>query len=142
MKRYVLLLLFTKNFEKVLLIKRNKNPYANLYNGIGGKIEKNETVIEATIRECKEETNICISNPKLLVTCTYPKSINSEEEKEMAVLYDFVDEVDVKENYEGSFEWKNIDFALDFNNKQIAGLSNLAQFIKEILDIEGVAKFY
>jgi len=60
----------------------------------------------------------------------------------MAVLYDFVDEVDVKENYEGSFEWKNIDFALDFNNKQIAGLSNLAQFIKEILDIEGVAKFY
>ena len=60
----------------------------------------------------------------------------------MAVLYDFVDEVDVKENYEGSFEWENIDFALDFNNKQIAGLSNLAQFIKEILDIEGVAKFY
>ena len=47
-----------------------------------------------------------------------------------------------EENYEGSFEWKNIDFALDFNNKQIAGLSNLAQFIKEILDIEGIVKFY
>ena len=30
----------------------------------------------------------------------------------------------------------------NFNNKQIAGLSNLAQFIKEILDIEGIAKFY
>ena len=49
---------------------------------------------------------------------------------------------DIEENYEGSFEWKNIDFALDFNNKQIAGLSNLAQFIKEILDIEGIVKFY
>lgn len=142
MKRYVLLLLFTKDFNKVLLIKRNKKPYAGLYNGVGGKIEENETVSEATIRECFEETNIQISQPKLLVTCTYPKSINSDEDKEMAVLYDCVDEVAVNENYEGTFEWKNIDFALDFNNKQIAGLSNLAQFIKEILDIEGIRKFY
>ena len=142
MKKYVLLLLFTKNYNKVLLLKRNKKPYANLYNGIGGKIEQNESVIEATIRECKEETNILISSPKLLVTCIYPKSVNSDEEKEMSVLYDCVDEINVLENYEGVFEWKDINFALDFNNKQIAGLSNLAQFIKEILDIEGIVKFY
>lgn len=142
MKRYVLLLLFTKDFKKILLMKRNKKPYAGLYNGVGGKIEENETVSKATIRECLEETNIQISQPKLLVTCTYPKSINSDEDKEMAVLYDCVDEVEVNENYEGTFEWKNIDFALDFENKQIAGLSNLAQFVKEILDIEEIRKFY
>lgn len=142
MKRYILLLLFTKDYKKILLIKRNKKPYANLYNGIGGKIENNESVVDATIRECFEETGIKISNPKLLVTCIYPQSINSVEEKEMAVLYDFANEVDVPENYEGIYEWKNIEFALDFNNKQIAGLSNLSQFIKEILDIEGIVKFY
>lgn len=145
MKRYVLLLLFTKDSKKILLMKRNKKPYADLYadlyNGVGGKIEENETVSEATIRECLEETNIQISQPKLLVTCTYPKSINSDEDKEMA-LYDCVDEIEVNENYEGTFEWKNIDFALDFENKQIAGLSNLAQFVKEILDIEEIRKFY
>lgn len=141
MKRYVLLLLFTKDSKKILLMKRNKKPYADLYNGVGGKIEENETVSEATIRECLEETNIQISQPKLLVTCTYPKSINSDEDKEMA-LYDCVDEIEVNENYEGSFECKNIDFALDFKNKQIAGLSNLAQFVKEILDIEEIRKFY
>lgn len=141
MKRYVLLLLFTKDSKKILLMKRNKKPYAGLYNGVGGKIEENETVSEATIRECLEETNIQISQPKLLVTCTYPKSINSDEDKEMA-LYDCVDEIEVNENYEGSFECKNIDFALDFKNKQIAGLSNLAQFVKEILDIEEIRKFY
>ena len=126
-------------------MKRNKKPYADLYadlyNGVGGKIEENETVSEATIRECLEETNIQISQPKLLVTCTYPKSINSDEDKEMA-LYDCVDEIEVNENYEGTFEWKNIDVALDFENKQIAGLSNLAQFVKEILDIEEIRKFY
>ena len=139
MKKYVLLLLFTKDFSKILLIKRKKKPFANLYNGIGGKIEENETIQEATIRECMEETKIVINNPKLLVTCKYPKSINSEEEKEMHVLYDCTE---VKETYEGTFEWKNIEFAQDFNNKEIAGLSNLAQFIKEILDIEGIKKFY
>ena len=127
MKKYVLLLLFTKDYKKVLLIKRKKKPFADLYNGIGGKIE---------------ETNIRIENPKLLITSIYPKSVNADEEKEMSVLYDTVNEVDVKENYEGTFEWKPIEFALDFYNKQIAGLSNLAQFIKEILDIEGIKKFY
>lgn len=142
MKRYVLLLLFTKDYKKILLIKRNKKPYANLYNGIGGKIENNESVLDATIRECLEETGIRISTPKLLVTCIYPQSINSTEEKEMAVLYDTVNEVEVPENYEGIYEWKNTEFALDFNNKQIAGLANLSQFIKEILDIEGIIKFY
>lgn len=142
MKRYVLLLLFTKDYEKILLVKRNKEPYANLYNGIGGKIEGDETIKDAAIRECFEETKIEVKKPKLLVTYTYPKSINSKEEKEMSVLYDVVDEVFVEENYEGSYEWKNISFALDFNNKQIAGLANLSQFIKEILDIEGISKFY
>ena len=142
MKKYVLLLLFTKDFNKILLIKRKKKPFVNLYNGIGGKIEENETVQEATIRECMEETKIEITNPKLLVTCIYHKSINSEDEKEIHVLYDIVEEKEVEETYEGTFEWKNIEFAQDFNNKEIAGLSNLAQFIKEILDIEGIKKFY
>lgn len=142
MKKYVLLLLFAKDYKKVLLIKRKKKPFADLYNGIGGKIEQNESIKEATIRECIEETNIKIENPKLLITAIYPKSVNADEEKEMSVLYDTVDEVEVKENYEGTFEWKPIEFALDFYNKQIAGLSNLAQFIKEILDIENIEKFY
>ncbi|MBO5142415.1 MAG: NUDIX domain-containing protein [Clostridia bacterium] len=142
MKKYVLLLLFSKDYKKILLIKRKKNPYINLYNGIGGKIEENETVQEATIRECFEETKIIINNPKLLVTCRYPKSINSEDEKEMHVLYDFVAEKEVEETYEGTFEWKDVSFARDFNNKEIAGLANLAQFIKEIYDIEGIEKFY
>lgn len=89
-----------------------------------------------------EETKIVIDNPKLLVACRYPKSINSEEEKGMHVLYDCTEEKEVEETYESTFEWKNIEFAQDFNNKEIAGLSNLAQFTKEILDIEGIKKFY
>ncbi len=142
MKKYVLILLITKDYKKVLLVKRKKEPYINLYNGIGGKIEYRETVKKATIRECYEETGIKITNPKLLVSCIYPKSINSKDKKILHVLYDFVDQTKIPENYEGVYEWKDILFGLDSSNKEIAGLANLSQFLKEILDQENIKKFY
>lgn len=141
-KSYVVILLFDKCYDKVLLVKRNKKPYPNCWNGIGGKIEKNETVIEATIRECQEETNIKLINPKLLVTLRYPKNNPLNSNIELNVMYDTVDEVFIPDNEEGHYEWKNINFVMDINNKQIAGLSNLNQFVKEILDLENIKKFY
>lgn len=142
MKNFVVILLFSKTNDKILLVKRNKKPYQNCWNGIGGKIENNETPIEAAIRECKEETNIDLTNPKLFVTCKYPESNPINSGTILNVIYDFVDVIEVEDNYEGHYEWKDIDFAMDFNSKEIAGCSNLAQFIKEILDIEEIKKFY
>ena len=60
----------------------------------------------------------------------------------LSVIYDFIDEVTVKQNYEGIYEWKDIKFALDFNNKKSARLANISQFVKEIFDIENIQKFY
>lgn len=142
MKKFVVIFLFTKDYKKVLMVKRNKPPYKNCWNGIGGKIEKNETEIQATIRECYEETEIKLDNPKLFITCIYPETNQMNKETNLSVLYDFIDEVPVKSNYEGIYEWKDINFALDFNNKELAGLANISQFIKEIFDIEGIKKFY
>ena len=53
-----------------------------------------------------------------------------------------IDIEEVEDNYEGHYEWKDVNFALDFNSKEIAGCSNLAQMIKEIYDIEDIKKFY
>ncbi len=36
---------------------------------------------------------------------------------------------------------KYVEFDLDFDNKKLAGLANISQFIKEIFDIEGIKKF-
>ena len=141
-KNYVVILLFSKDAEKLLLVKRNKKPYQNLWNGIGGKIELGETEIEAAIRECKEETGLTMINPKLLVTYVYPESNPVNSNTHLSVIYDFIDIEEVEDNYEGHYEWKDIEFALDFNNKEIAGCSNLAQMIKEIYDIENIKKFY
>lgn len=142
MKKFVVIFLFTKDYKKVLMIKRNKPPYKNCWNGIGGKIEGNETEIQATIRECFEETGIKLDNPKLFITYIYPETNELNKGTNLSVLYDFIDEVSVKFNYEGIYEWKDIEFALDFNNKELAGLANISQFVKEIFDIEGIKKFY
>lgn len=142
MKKYVVIFLFTKDYKKVLMIKRNNPPYKNCWNGIGGKIEKGENEIQAAIRECNEETSIKLVNPKLFITYIYPETNEINKGTNLSVLYDFIDEVQVKSNYEGIYEWKDIEFALDFNNKKLAGFANISQFIKEIFDIEGIKKFY
>ena len=142
MKKYVVIFLFTKDYKKVLMIKRSKPPYKDCWNGIGGKIEENETEIQAAIRECHEETGIKLNNPKLFITYIYPETNEMNKGTNLSVLYDFVNEVSVKSNYEGIYEWKDIAFALDFNNKELAGLANISQFVKEIFDIEGIKKFY
>ncbi len=142
MKKYVVIFLFTKDYKKVLMIKRNKPPYKDCWNGIGGKIEGNETEIQAAIRECHEETGIKLNNLKLFITYIYPETNKMNKGTNLSVLYDFVDEIPVQSNYEGIYEWKDISFALDFNNKELAGLANISQFVKEIFDIEGIKKFY
>lgn len=54
---YVLGFLFTPDREQVVLIKKSKpNWQKGLLNGVGGKIERNETPIHAMTREFKEET--------------------------------------------------------------------------------------
>ena len=142
MKKYVVIFLFTKDHKKVLMVKRNKPPYKNCWNGIGGKIEENEIEVQTAIRECYEETSIKLVNPRLFITYIYPETNKINKGTNLSVLYDFIDEVPVESNYEGIYEWKDIDFALDFNNKELAGFANISQFIKEIFDVENIQKFY
>lgn len=141
-KNYVVIILFNKELNKILLVKRNKQPYKNCWNGIGGKVEKNETVFDCAKRECMEETNINLTNPKLLVTYVYPETNSINSNSTLNVIYDFVNEVNVDENEEGYYEWKDIDFVMNSQDKTIAGFSNLNQFVKEILDLENIKKFY
>ena len=49
---------FIRKGNKILLLNRNKKPNMGMWNGVGGKIEDNETPYEGIIRETLEETGI------------------------------------------------------------------------------------
>ena len=56
---HVLGLIFDNSNSQILLIKKNRPLFMKgLLNGIGGKIEENESSLEAISRETKEETNL------------------------------------------------------------------------------------
>lgn len=59
MKHYVTGFMFSADFSQVALIeKRQPDWQAGLLNGIGGKIEENESAIAAMVREFEEETSV------------------------------------------------------------------------------------
>jgi 8-oxo-dGTP diphosphatase len=58
MQGYNVLMIYSKDMDRLLMCKRLKNPYKGLSNLVGGKIENGETGIEAAYRELFEETSI------------------------------------------------------------------------------------
>jgi 8-oxo-dGTP diphosphatase len=67
------IVVFNSNKDKILFCKRVKNPYKELYNFVGGKIEAGESSINAAYRELQEETGISRSHITLhrLMDITY-----------------------------------------------------------------------
>jgi 8-oxo-dGTP diphosphatase len=74
-QRYKLIprtLIFLKRDDRVLLLKGapHKHIWANLYNGVGGHIERGEDVLNAARRELKEETGLDAESLRLCGTIT------------------------------------------------------------------------
>lgn len=62
MRRYNLIVVYDQNEQKLLMCKRKKEPYKDMLNFVGGKIEPGETDEEAAYRELFEETGISSDN--------------------------------------------------------------------------------
>ena len=65
-------LIFSTREDKLLLIKGSpdKKLWPNLYNGIGGHVEKGENILSAAKREFYEETGLELLDPQLSVVVT------------------------------------------------------------------------
>lgn len=65
-----------KNCARVALIRKNRPSWqSGLWNGIGGKIEPNETSLEAMRREFREEAGLDIADWKLFLVSDGPKEV-------------------------------------------------------------------
>lgn len=58
MKNYNVIVVLNKTKDKMLMCKREKDPYKGLYNLVGGKEELGEDETESAYRELFEETGI------------------------------------------------------------------------------------
>lgn len=139
MKRYVLGIVFDQYMENVLLLQRNKQPYIHLYNGVGGKIEDNETPIIAMKRELEEETGL---KEKDITKCKHLTTLLFEEFT-LDVFYLIHNQrrgniPNWKVTDEGILEWLNIKDhnLLNAAHPKMAGDGNIAYFIQFALNLE------
>ena len=58
MKKLNVILVYNKDEDKILMCKREKEPYKGKFNLVGGKVEKDEEELHAAYRELQEETGI------------------------------------------------------------------------------------
>lgn len=58
MKKLNVILVYNKAEDKILMCKREKEPYKGKFNLVGGKVEENEDELHAAYRELQEETGI------------------------------------------------------------------------------------
>lgn len=65
MKKLNVIIVYDKTEEKILMCKREKEPYKGLFNLVGGKLEKDEEEYTAAYRELQEETGISSNDIKL-----------------------------------------------------------------------------
>ena len=65
MKKSNVILVYNKE-DKILMCKREKEPYKGKFNLVGGKVEQNEDELHAAYRELQEETGI--TNTDIVLT--------------------------------------------------------------------------
>lgn len=58
MKKLNVIIVYNKEENKILMCKREKEPYKGKFNLVGGKLEENETELQGAYRELQEETGI------------------------------------------------------------------------------------
>jgi 8-oxo-dGTP diphosphatase len=124
---------FIKRNDEILLLNRDKNPNMGLWNGVGGKIETDESPIEGILRETWEETGL------LLKEVTYAGNVVWKSQHGESGMYVFIADLPETMNIdtpikveEGILDWKKIDWILDSNNNGV--VSNIHHFLPKMLN--------
>ena len=127
------------NYLMLLRNKRQNDINKNKYLGIGGHIEKNESIIEAIKREVKEETNLDIIKYDYRGKIFFSNQ-GYEETIYLFLITDFKGEL--MESDEGELMWVKEDKLFDLNMWEgdiyfLKPLINSNDFIKLKLVYEG-----
>ncbi len=137
--KYVLVFIFNRDLDKVLLIQKNKPEWqkGNL-NGIGGKVENKESNIRAVIRETKEETKIGISPRRVIEFCI----INNKEANYKVTCFAYRTYQDFTQMEEEIVDWYEVKDIITDIYPCISNIPWLVCMAKNILSQKGTNNEY
>lgn len=128
MKKYNVIVVFDKDLNKTLMCKRTKEPYKDMFNLVGGKIEKENDGLNEAYRELYEETNITSEDISLIHFMNIEYVIF---DKLIEVYYGVLNkEVNLIEEV-NRLEWVSINDNF-FDMNKYAGEGNIGHIIEEI----------
>ncbi len=130
--QYTVIFIFDEKLENVLLAKKNRGPYPNCLNGVGGKLdERDEDCIRGGLRELKEETGITrdmLSAYALLCKMIYPSGV------ELFVFYGVIrNGCSYQQLEDEPLSWYPVAFTRDVASPRFAGEGNLSYFVNASL---------
>lgn len=101
--------LLDRDLDRVLMIRRNArkdDDHFGKVNGLGGKLEPDESIVESLRREIREEAAVELSSFRLRGTITWTNfGPKNEEWLGFVFLVDAWDGEPLKANAEGTLEW-------------------------------------
>lgn len=126
---------FIRQGDKLLLLNRIKAPNMGLWNGVGGKLEAGETMLQGIAREIYEETGLHIAE-QLIQPAGVVHWVGPDFDSGMYVFY-----CELPENVhlatpvavdEGILMWHSIAWVLDQHNDGVA--HNIKYFLPLLLE--------
>ena len=128
MKKLNVIIVYDKDERKILMCKREKEPYKGMFNLVGGKVEENENELHAAYRELEEETGITSKDIRLVNVMNFEYKMSDMELELYAGKLnkdvEVVEEVnklywmDSKENF--------------FDLEKFAGEGNIGHMLKQV----------
>lgn len=119
---------------KILLLNREKPTWMGCWNGVGGKLEKNEQPRASMLRELYEETQIDVQELLFKGLITW----RSSKDGHFGGLFLYLAELPQNYTYptpiktdEGILDWKEIDWVLHPENEGVA--SNIPACLEKVL---------
>lgn len=129
------------------MIRRVKEPYRHMWNGLGGKIEGEETPTENILREMKEEAEIDLTQAERF---SYAGVVSWKSTRKEGITHGgmyaylayFQDNAcfENRETREGLLSWKELAWLCETQNTEVA--ENIRYFLPLMLRGEAAANYH
>lgn len=134
MAMYTYTLVFINIASHIVMINRNKTPWMGMWNGLGGKIQEDETPKQSIQREIQEELGVHISLHNILERGVLTWNTFEAHGQGIHLFYVELESLALSfpiQMDEGIIDLKHIDWIIHPNNKGVA--PNIQYFLPQLM---------